>query len=103
MWDRHLLPTGRPHHEQDLEILALHWLLQFANDALQIEDAGAYTAKYHGHRLHPGPLRQVRDLIAAAEPGASELADLDKLIERVSSGWPSASQGEATQASRGTR
>jgi hypothetical protein len=64
---------------------ALDCMLRFTNEGLQIDDAGAYTAKYHGHPLHTEPLRQLRTVIAGREPEAPELPALDHLIERLAS------------------
>jgi hypothetical protein len=73
------------HYLRDCADEALDCMLRFTNEGLQIDDAGAYTAKYHGHPLHSGPLRQVRRVIADREPKAPELAGLDRLIERLAS------------------
>lgn len=62
---------------------ALACMLRFTNEGLEIDDADAYTAKYHGHPLHPDTLRQVRSEIAAREPGVPELAGLDELVARL--------------------
>ena len=62
---------------------ALPILERFVNEAQGWDSPEVYTSKFHARTVHLSVLAEVRDRLAALEPGAPELERFDQLASRL--------------------